>query len=178
MKSRLLIISLLLISSAIYAQDNAKNKESKAEKASRIETEYRATEKLIDSTSFVLTADFLSNRRGYRRLVVPMLNFIEVDSSQAIIQTGNSSGMGYNGVGGLTISGKITKWNVSKDTVHKTFMIRMSVSSALGFYDVFMNVNSTGKTTATLTGTTRGEIIFEGNLCPLKQSGTFEGSSL
>ena len=45
MKSRLLIISLLLISSAIYAQDNAKNKESKAEKASRIEMEYRATEK-------------------------------------------------------------------------------------------------------------------------------------
>lgn len=178
MKTKLLIITLLLISSANYAQDIAKNKESKTEKAARIEMEYRATERLIDSTAFVLTADFLSNQHGYRRIADPILNFIEVDSSQAIIQTGNSFGMGYNGVGGLTISGKINNWNVSKDPVHKTFMIRMSISSALGFYDVFMSVNASGKTIATLTGTTRGELIFEGSLGPLNQSRTFEGRSL
>ena len=116
MKSKLLTLTILLISSAIYTRGIAKNKESKAEKAARIESEYRATEKLIDSAAFVLTADFLSNQYGYRRIVEPLLNYIEVDSSQAIIQTGNSSGIGYNGVGGLTISGKINTWNVNKDT--------------------------------------------------------------
>jgi hypothetical protein len=178
MKYKLLTLALLLISSPIYAQDNAKNKESKAEKAARIEKEYKATEKLIDSAAFVLTADFLSNQHGYRRIAEPLLNFIEVDSSQCIIQTGNSSGMGYNGVGGLTISGKINTWKVNKDPIHKTFMIRMSISSALGFYDVFMSVNASGKAMATLSGITRGQLIFEGSLCPLKESRTFEGRSL
>jgi len=116
MKSKLLTLTILLISSAIYTRGIAKNKESKAEKAARIESEYTATEKLIDSAAFVLTADFLSNQYGYRRIVEPLLNYIEVDSSQAIIQTGNSFGIGYNGVGGLTISGKINTWNVNKDT--------------------------------------------------------------
>jgi len=116
MKSKLLTLTILLISSAIYTRSIAKNKESKAEKAARIESEYTATEKLIDSAAFVLTADFLSNQYGYRRIVEPLLNYIEVDSSQAIIQTGNSFGIGYNGVGGLTISGKINTWNVNKDT--------------------------------------------------------------
>ena len=178
MKTKLLIIISLLISGAIYAQEKAKNKETKAEKASRMEMEYLATERIIDSTSFVLTADYLSNQHGYRRIAEPMLNFIEVDSSYAVIQTGNSFGMGYNGVGGLTVSGKISNWNVRKDVLHKSFTIRMSISSPVGFYDIFMNVNASGKAIATLTGITRGELIFEGNLIPLEESRTFEGSHI
>jgi len=54
----------------------------------------------------------------------------------------------------------------------------MSISSAVGFYDVYVSVNTSGKAMATLTGTTRGELTFEGSLCPLKQSRTFEGRSL
>jgi len=54
----------------------------------------------------------------------------------------------------------------------------MSISSAVGFYDVYVSVNTSSKAMATLTGTTRGELTFEGSLCPLKQSRTFEGRSL
>jgi hypothetical protein len=178
MKTKLLLFALVILSSAIYAQDNAKKKDSKAEKALQMEMAYRVTERMIDSTAFVLKAGFLSNRQGYRIMVEPLLNYIEVDSSQAVIQTGNASGIGYNGVGGLTVRGKITNWNVKKDLKHRSFMISMSVSSSLGFYDVFMHVNAVGKTSATLTGITSGALIFDGSLYPLKQSQTFEGRSL
>ena len=178
MKTKLLLAVLLLVSNTFYAQDIKRNKETKAEKASRIETDYRATEGIIDSTSFVLRADYLSNHYGSRKIVEPTLNFIEVDSSEVIIQTGNNLGVGYNGVGGLTLKGKITSWNVKKDYLHKTFMISMGISSSLGYYDLFMNVSTDGRTTARLSGTSRGDLIFEGFIGPLNELRTYQGSAI
>ena len=178
MKSKLLVIVLLLISNIIYAQNKTGNKVSKADKAAQIEMQYLATENLIDSNAFVLTADFLSNRYGYRRIAEPTLNFIEVDSTDIVIQTGNSFGMGYNGIGGLTVRGRITRWDVNKDPVRKTFTIRMSVSSSLGFYDIFMNVNASGKTIATVSGMRGQEVIFEGSLSHIDEFQTYQGTSI
>jgi len=178
MKTNLLLAVLLLMSNAFYAQDINRNKETKAEKALRIEKEYRATEGMIDSTSFVLSADYLASLNGFRKMVEPTLNFIEVDSSQVIIQTGNNQGIGYNGVGGLTVRGKIISWDVKKDVRHKTFMISMGISSSLGYYDIFMNVSAAGRTTARLSGTTRGGLIFEGIISPLNETRTFQGSAI
>jgi len=163
---------------ALYAQETKKNKESKSEKALRIEREYMATEKLIDSSTFILSADFLSNNRGYRVMAEPLLNFIKLDSSQVVVQTGNNSGFGYNGVGGLTIQGKLTEKIVKKDLPHKSFMVRMSISSYLGHYDVFMNITASGKAYATLSGNYRGKLTFEGRLYPLKGARAFQGSNL
>jgi hypothetical protein len=178
MKTRLIIMISLLISSALCAQEIKNNKESKSEKASRIEKEYMATERLIDSSVFVLSADFLSNQSGYRVMVEPMLNFIKIDSSQVVIQTGNNVGIGYNGVGGLTVQGKITNWIVRKDLLHKSFSIRMSISSSLGYYDVYMNVTASGKAFATLSGNYSGKLMFEGRLFPVKEVRTFQGSNI
>lgn len=178
MKTNLLLAIFLLISNAFYAQDINSKKESKTEKASRIETEYRTTEEIIGSTSFVLRADYLSYHNGFRKIVEPTLNFIQVDSTEVIIQTGNNLGVGYNGVGGLTVMGKITSWNVKKDYLRKTFMIRVGISSALGYYDLFMNVSTDGRTTARLSGTTRGDLIFEGFIGPLNELRTYQGSAI
>lgn len=178
MKTKLLLAVLLLISNAFYAQDTKRNKETKAEKASRIETEYRATEGMIDSTSFVLRADYLANHYGYRKIVEPTLNFIEVDSSKVIIQTGNNLGIGYNGVGGLTLRGKIVSWRVTKNDLSKSFMISMGISSSLGYYDVFMNISADGRSSARISGTTRGDLIFEGIMGPLNETMTYQGSTI
>ena len=178
MKTKLLLAVLLLISNAFYAQDTKGNKETKAEKALRFETEYRATEGMIDSTSFVLRADYLSNHYGFRKIVEPTLNFIEVDSSQVIIQTGNNLGMGYNGVGGLTLRGKVVSWRVTKNDLSKSFMISMGISSSLGYYDVFMNVSADGRASARLSGTTRGDLIFECFMGPLNEARTYQGSAI
>jgi hypothetical protein len=178
MKTGILIVVLMLVSNRFYAQNNTGNEQRKAEKAARIEKEYRATEKMIDSASFVLRADYLENQIGFRKIVQPTLNFIEVDSSQVVIQTGNNQGIGYNGVGGLTVKGNIVSWNVQKDLKHKTFVIRMGISSSLGYYDVFMNVNAAGRTTARLSGTSKGELIFDGNINPLDESITYQGSTI
>ncbi len=178
MKTRIIILVAFFISGALFAQGTKRNKESKTEKAMRIEKEYKATEQLIDGSVFVLSADFLSNQSGYRVISNPLLNFIKVDSSEAVIQTGRNSGLGYNGVGGLTLQGKITEWIVKKDSSHKSFMIRMSISSALGYYQVFMNVNASGKAVATLSGNYSGKLVFEGSLIPLDKARTFEGSKI
>ena len=178
MKSKLLVIVLLLISNIIYAQNKTGNKVSKADKAAQIEMQYLATENLIDSNAFVLTADFLSNRYGYRRIAEPTLNFIEIDSSDIVIQTGNSFGMGYNGIGGLTVKGRIMRWDVNKDPVRKTFTIKISVSSSLGFYDIFINVSASGKAIATVSGMRGQEVIFEGNLSHIDEFQTYQGTSI
>jgi hypothetical protein len=185
MKSLTLFISAILVSSLIYSQelqtiDSTRNPETKTRKELRkekLEADYLKTKSIIDSLQFVLEADWLSNQWGSRVSVSSSLNFIMVDSSQAIIQTGNNFSMGRNGVGGTTATGNITKFLVTKDDKKKSISIRMDVSTSIGYYNIFMDINASGSATATMSGMTMGRLIYYGKIKPLEASYAFKGRS-
>lgn len=178
MKTNLIIIAFLLFVGGLSAQDRNKKKESKEDKAIRIESEYQSMSQLIDDKQFVLEADYRSNQYGFRLSVPSSLNFIMIDSTLAIIQTGSNYRQGINGVGGITAEGRISKWKVMKDNKRKTFVISMNISTSLGFYDIFIDVSASGNASATISGTTAGKLIYHGHLLSLPESKVYQGSKI
>jgi hypothetical protein len=183
MKAIIIIMLSFFLACGLSAQDNTKSKqtlkeEKKVNRDSIAQREYELTKNMIDSMDFVLEANYLSNQYGYRVPVTSSLNFIMVDSTHAVLQTGRNSGMGYNGVGGVTAEGNISNWKVKKDDKHKSFFIQMDVMSNIGIYTVFLDVSSSGKATARLSGLWPGELVWDGYIVPNEETRTFKGRSL
>jgi hypothetical protein len=123
----------------------------------------------------VLEAHFLGNKYGERIPVTSNLNFIIVDSTDAVIQVGSPYGIGYNGVGGITTDGHITRWDLTKNDKKNNFYLRMNVLTNLGAYDISMSINADGYATATISGTRSGHLIYTGNIQPSETSRVYQG---
>jgi hypothetical protein len=176
MGSLFLTTGLLLISVVSSSQDVKLSREE--QKAARKDKEYfnfQVLDTILENKSFVLEADFLENRWGNRTPVMSDLNFIKVDSTNAILQTGNSIGVGSNGVGGATAEGTISNLKLTKNVKSMSFFLRFTVVTNIGIYDVAMRISGNGMARATITGLSRGELIYDGRIQTIYNSGAFKG---
>jgi hypothetical protein len=130
---------------------------------------------LLNARSFVLEADFLQNKYGNRIPVVSNVNFIKVDKSKGILQTGSNFSEGYNGVGGETAEGPIGMWKITKNIKSLSYNLRFSLLTNFGNYDIFMTVTSDNHATATITGSGPGRLTWEGHLVTVNNSAVFKG---
>jgi hypothetical protein len=193
MKTRILILGLLLISLAGYTQDQtdqqvmtkkeqkqlAKEQRDEMRKAEE-ESNKQITDSILHQRQFVLEADYISGRTGVRTPVTSMLNFIMVDSADVVMQLGNPSGVGYNGVGGITVEGNITKYELYKKEGKKgdSYNLTLYIMSNLGIYDVQMWISGTGQADATVRGTSRGELTYSGRLVPINKSRVYKARTI
>jgi hypothetical protein len=194
MKTRIFLIAVTLIFgniSFISGQDGSASradiKEQKAyEKQKQREARDKEREKNIEMTSqmvklhrFVLEADYLSNKYGVRIPVSRDINFIMVDSTDAVLQTGSAFTLGYNGVGGETVSGRITKFDYGMTGRNKdSYSIRMVVLSPVGVYDINLLINAEGYADASIRGNWSGQLNYHGRLVPLGLSRVYEGHTM
>lgn len=150
-----------------------------AEKKEQEEYEKKLVEYMMDNKKFVLEADYLSGSSGSRIPVNSTLNFIIIDSTKAVIQLANSWGSGYNGLGGITVDGSITKYNLHKQEGKRgvSYSLTIYIMSSLGTYDVQFWISQSGYADASISGNTRGRLNYSGKIVPLKMSRTFKGSS-
>jgi hypothetical protein len=123
----------------------------------------------------VLEADYLENQYGNRTPVTSTLNFVMVDSTNVVLQTGSNNQPGYNSVGGTTAEGRIQNLKIAKDLKTLSFSVSFSVTTNIGVYDVYMTINSNGNGKATITGLTRGKLIWDGRIETLYNSRVFKG---
>jgi hypothetical protein len=130
---------------------------------------------LLNSKVFVLEADILRNKYGEIVNVVPTLNFIKVDVSHGVLQTGSNFSMGYNGVGGVTAEGSLGGWKISKNAKKLNYMLHFSLLTNLGNYDVSMTVSANNRAVATIRGLGPGELTWEGHLVAIDNSLVFKG---
>ncbi|TRX65996.1 DUF4251 domain-containing protein [Carboxylicivirga sp. M1479] len=131
----------------------------------------------IDSKQWVLEANTLSNKRGSTINVNSSLNFIAVEGEEAFVQLGSNTGMGQNGVGGVSVRGNITKYEVNKNEKKGTYYITLYVSSALGSFDIRLDCNSDGQiANATIQGNSSSRINYRGIVVPLGQSTVYKGT--
>lgn len=177
MKTIAMIMLAMMFSLNLAAQKTGNPPKTKEQKAAEMEIKFKGMQNLLEDQCFVLEADYLGN--GYdRRPVVSTLNFIMVDSSATVVQTGNNFGVGYNGVGGLTVEGRVSKYVIVVDKKHKSFTVTWNMSSTVGFYNISMSVSSSGRATATLTSNTSGRLVYDGWLVPVSESRVFQGSKI
>ncbi|MGA2822788.1 MAG: DUF4251 domain-containing protein [Bacteroidales bacterium] len=175
----------LLLSGGLFAQDQKTIKETrkeasqrkKEEKKAKIENQYKITDSLLEERKFVLEAQFLKTSRGERFPVISTLNFIFVDSLSGVIQVGSVQRVGYNGVGGVTVQGRISNWKLEKDEKQKNFYLIFSIQGNIDIYDVNMNIDYAGYAYATLNGINSGKLTFEGNLVSKEETVIFKGQT-
>ncbi|MBN2481422.1 MAG: DUF4251 domain-containing protein [Bacteroidales bacterium] len=148
------------------------------------EVNTEATARLVDSLvhnrNFIIKANYLANQSGIRIVVDEKINFIIVDSANITIQYGSINSMlGYNGLGGITTQGTITRFEVSKTGRNKdSYSIQIHAMTSIGSYDVFVYISPNGYATATIGGNTRGKLIYYGDVSPVEGSRFYRGSTI
>ncbi|MGB8489475.1 MAG: DUF4251 domain-containing protein, partial [Bacteroidales bacterium] len=136
---------------------------------------YNAIDTLLQRKTFVVEADFLQNKFGNQRPVTSVLNFIMLDASNAVLQTGSNFRVGNNGVGGVTAEGKIQNYKVTKDPKNLTFDVRFTVMTNVGIFDVLINISSDTNATATINGLSAGQLTWIGRFQNLYNSDVYKG---
>lgn len=150
----------------------------KEKRKAQLEADFKATQHLLENKQFVLEADFLQDRYGNRAFVSSTINFVAVDSMEAVIQIGSNYRIGPNGVGGVTAKGRITKWELEPDYKRKTFALEMNVMTSIGIYDLRFTIGPSGNAKALLTGLRAGNLTFDGTVVSMEESRVFEGHSI
>lgn len=180
MKRLVIIFALIISTSFLFGQVNDENSvlTKKERRKAELEKNFQLTKQMLENKDFVLETNFLQDRYGFRVQVVPMINFVSVDSTKAVIQIGSNWRVGPNGVGGVTAKGEITKWELTENDKNKTFTLRINVMTSIGIYDLFFDIGASGQSTALLTGLSSGRLTFDGNLVPHAKSSVFVGRSL
>ncbi len=182
MKKLMTLLFVALLSLPVMAQKMTKE-ERKAAKAAKKEAQAKAEaeravvlKQSIDSRQFVIEALFLADKHGQRIVVDPILNFIGIDHDKSAFQFGNGSDIGYNGVGGVTVEGNVTNYEVS---VNKKgiYSINFRISAPTGSVFVSMTVSPTGQADAVISGNTSTKLKYSGNLVPLNESRVYKGST-
>jgi hypothetical protein len=135
------------------------------------------TAEAINSNHFVLKADQIRGRGGYMINVDPVINFVAVQGDEAIVQLGSPTGMGYNGLGGITLRGKITSTSMHRDKKSGEYFITMNTIGTAGSFTIFMHVNVTGEmATASVQSNWGGRVEFNGDLVPWAGTRVFKGT--
>jgi hypothetical protein len=166
-------ISITSFSQEIKMSRQEKKEARKAEQ----EANYEALNRILNTRNFVLEADYLENRFGDRISVTSTINFISVDSTKGVLQTGSNTRTDYNGVGGVTAEGTLSSWKVERDYKNLSYSVRFSLLTNLGIYDISMTVGSDFRASAVITGLTSGKIIYKGRLKSGFDSKVFKGHS-
>lgn len=171
-----IVLGLLMMSLSGYSQDNKLTRKEKKEARKAEEFAFfRYLDTLMTHKSFVLEADYIENQYGQRANVTPTLNFILVDSINAVLQTGSNIYLGYNGVGGVTAEGSLNRWEITKNKKNLSYNIRFAINTNIGFYDVMLTVTSDNHARATITGITPGRLIYTGQIRSLYDSRVYKG---
>ena len=109
----LLLLSLISInsfsqtSSGVELTKKEKKALKKAEQAKQDSLNAIAFKATLESKQWVLEAYQVSFNNGRSFNVTPTLNFIAIEGEEAFIQIGSISAYGYNGVGGITVKGRV-----------------------------------------------------------------------
>lgn len=130
------------------------------------------TSTALGEKQFVLKADQLRNRYGFVTYVNPTINFIAVEGQEAYVQVSSTSGAGFNGLGGVTLKGRITSMDISEPDKNGFYSIMMNTMGNAGHLTISMNVNRTGEVaSATVITNYGGRIEMNGELVPWTGTG-------
>ena len=172
---------LLFTMNIVIAQDNKKlsRKEKKALKKEEQIAQNKAILALLESKQWVIEAHTVFDRYNQSYQINPTINFVGVRNEEGALQLGFDGLIGWNGVGGVTIDGKITRYEIKqvKERANPSINIRFQgrgVSSAT----INVSVNSSGQATAKVNGDFGDRITFTGMIKSLEESVVYKGQSL
>jgi hypothetical protein len=190
MKTFMTLLVTFIIVLGAYSQDEVQQlskkelkklqKEQKnADLAAESERMAEVTKFMVEQQQFVLEADYLSDKYGQRVIVTPTINFVLIDSLVGSVQFGSAQAIGYNGVGGITVDGRITKYEYTMIGKNQdSYSIRLVFMASIGTYDITLMVNAQGYADAQVRGNWSGQLNYHGKLVPLTLSRVYKGTPI
>ncbi|QZE15809.1 DUF4251 domain-containing protein [Halosquirtibacter laminarini] len=151
-------------------------KEKRAiKKKQKEEAEKLAFEKAanaLENNRWVLEANTVYDKRGRSMQVTSNTNFVMTKGEEVYVQLAFQNVMiGPNGIGGITLKGRPTKKEITKDK-HGNITLNMSVIGNALTVDIQVNLTKDGNyADATVNAITRGQRVrFSGNLYDISDS--------
>ena len=134
----------------------------------------------IRNRDFVLEADNVTFRNGNTVLVNSTTNFISVKGNRAVVQISPSNyASGPNGVGGVTVQGAISNYQVQTDKKGRVYL-SMNVNG-IGIsaqIELFITPGSNYSQATIYPNFNSNTVWVDGTIVPYENSNVFEGSSL
>ncbi len=156
-------------------EDRLERKQQKALEKQEMKEKFLA---LAKDQSLVLEANALADKYG-NRVNVTANNFIMLDGDRVVLQTSFPARFGYNGLGGITIDGRLADYEVVGGKDNKSISITALVtSSVVGSGRLSMNISSNGYASATFSDNWGNRLYFYGNAQSLEDTRLFEGMSI
>ncbi len=194
MKSLLFAITLLL-SLTLYAQEESSSKKAEKAKRKAEKAEMKAAKKaereqerlaivqksneLIESKYWVLEATRLQLKKGSVQNMNQNLNFVATNDDKGVIQLAFQGIQGWNGIGGITLEGKYSQYNITqpeKEGGGVSLQAIISGATFSGPVTMFLNVRS-NDVEVRLTGSFGERITFYGELKHPDESNVFKRTS-
>lgn len=173
----ILVLAVILSLNAVSAQDKADltRKERKELKAKRLQESKEALTEFTKNRTLILEANVLRGKY-LQHYNVTGDNFILIDGNRIVLQTASAWGVGFNGLGGITLEGRITKYAYEVADGNGPITINAEViMTGAGFGSLSIHVGADGSATATFRDNWGGRVTFIGNMGDPEDSSVFEG---
>ncbi|OHX67917.1 DUF4251 domain-containing protein [Flammeovirga pacifica] len=148
--------------------------QAKAEEEARLAMAKQA----MHDQEFVLEANQVFDRYGNVAQVTNNINFIKMNKNTCVVQLGFDGIVGYNGVGGITLDGKISDLKITENE-HGGLSMDFNVQGSMMQARVRINLNGGDNwADASVRSQTENiEIKFRGNIIPSNLSNIFQGAT-
>lgn len=135
---------------------------------------------MFKERSFVIEAERIVMPDGSNVMVSSLTNFLSVDGENAVIQISPlRSAPGPNGVGGLTVDGKVSKVQVDTDRRHNLIMTMMVTGSNVSAYvTITVPEDGTRAMVRIDPSYTSEDLTLMGQIVPLAESEVHQGLTL
>lgn len=176
----LIVLPFMLLGCKASQKDPVAEQQKKAEEQAEREARFVKTVAALENRDFVIEADRINFRGGQFAYVSANTNFISLKGGDATIQLAfNSPYAGPNGIGGITVDGKVSDVKMTTDK-RGNITYTMSVNGIAVSAQVMINVwKGDNACYATVIPNFNGNrITFNGYLYPRDESTVFKGRTL
>ena len=153
----------------------ALKKAKKEEDKRKREEALKIFEKYAEARTWVIEAHTVFNKQGQSFQMDPTINFVGVNGDETTVQLSFTGLVGWNGVGGITLDGKIGKYQFTNND--KVVAINLgAMGSGMGVVDMHLTITGDGNARATVKGNWGDQITFQGRFVSLAESRVYKGS--
>ena len=176
-----LAMFLLVWAGSAAAQERELTKEEKKALQERIDSlQHADAERAIYEKAFTMEADQVIFKRGETAFVASNTNFVSIDGDRAVVQTAfNIPVSGLNGLGGVTVEGSFSNYDLRKDKKGNLFLSLNVMGTGISArVDITLYNGSNQAIVNIVPNFHSNNITLKGIILPLDKSRVFKGSSL
>lgn len=172
---------LLMWAGSAAAQERELTKEEKKALQEHIDSLHHAdAERAMYERAFTMEADQVIFKRGQRAFVASNTNFVLVEGDHAVVQTAfNVPVSGPNGLGGVTVEGSFSDYDLRKDKKGNLFLslnvVGVGISARV---DITLYKDSNQALVDISPNFNSNKITLKGIILPLDKSRVFKGATL